>query len=131
MYNNLLNDLALIDLTASGDTAFTATDYVNFVAYAAAQMAGAGDDQVVLLGDFNTWSAEETAIKLMREAFPDSPAWDGLPTRGSFPADHMFFRRRSFVNFDIDGYRRVENAYGSDHLGRRLTLRYGASPQPR
>ena len=86
---------------------------------------------LVVGGDFNTWSAEETAIKLMREAFPDSPAWDGLPTRGSFPADHMFFRRRSFVNFDIDGYRRVENAYGSDHLGRRLTLRYGASPQPR
>ncbi|MEM7416160.1 MAG: endonuclease/exonuclease/phosphatase family protein [Gemmatimonadota bacterium] len=83
---------------------------------------------LVVGGDFNTWSSTETAIDLMRDAFPDSPPWDGEATRGSFPADHMFFRRRSFVNFSIDGYRRIENAHGSDHHARRLTVRYGADP---
>lgn len=82
----------------------------------------------VVGGDFNTWSNNETALKLMREAFPDSPQWDGLGTRGSFPADHMFFRRGSFINFHVDGYERVDNLHGSDHHARRLTLRV-TSPQ--
>jgi hypothetical protein len=77
-------------------------------------------------GDFNTWTSTEFSLKLMRQAFPESPEWDGLDTRGSFPPDHIFFRRKSFTMYSVDGYRRLEDSYGSDHTGRGVTLRYTA-----
>ncbi len=81
---------------------------------------------VIVGGDFNTWASGETALKLMHEAFPDSPEWDGEPTRGSFPPDHIFFRRRSFTTFAVEGYTRIDDPFGSDHQGRKLVLRYGS-----
>jgi endonuclease/exonuclease/phosphatase family metal-dependent hydrolase len=79
---------------------------------------------VVVGGDFNTWVGSETTLRRMRRAFPHSPEWDGAGTRGSFPADHIFFRRRSFEAFEATEYRRVPERYGSDHHGRRVVLRY-------
>lgn len=73
--------------------------------------------------DMNTWAGNEAALKRMRDAFPQSPAWDGLGTRGSFPADHIFFRSRDATAFDVEGYVRVADTYSSDHHARRLTLR--------
>ena len=85
---------------------------------------------LVIGGDFNVWAGNETALKLMREALPESPEWDGEGTRGSFPPDHMFFRRGSFVTFSIGEYRRIDDSYGSDHHGRRLKLYYGEVRDP-
>jgi endonuclease/exonuclease/phosphatase family metal-dependent hydrolase len=79
---------------------------------------------VVVGGDMNSWAGNETALKAMWEAFPDSPQWDGLGTRGAFPPDHMFFRRSGNRDFTIEGYRRIDELYDSDHNGRRLRLRY-------
>ena len=91
-----------------------------------AQRDGLRVAATVVGGDLNTWAGNETTVKLMRRHFPESPAWDGLGTRGSFPPDHMFFRRGAGVPLAIEGYRRIENAYHSDHNGRRLTVRYEA-----
>jgi endonuclease/exonuclease/phosphatase family metal-dependent hydrolase len=91
---------------------------------AKAERDGPLTDIVVVGGDFNAWVANETTLKLMRQAFPDSPEWDGLGTRGSFPPDHMFFRRGSSRAFTVEGYQRIGEPYGSDHNGRRLRLRY-------
>lgn len=79
---------------------------------------------VLVGGDFNTWAGNETALKFMRRDFPESPEYDGEGTRGSFPADHIFFRRRSYEAFTLENYHRVEEGYGSDHHARRVTLRY-------
>jgi endonuclease/exonuclease/phosphatase family metal-dependent hydrolase len=78
----------------------------------------------VVGGDFNTWVANETALKFMRADFPESPDHDGLGTRGSYPADYIFFRRGSYEAFSLENYQRVEDGYGSDHQARRLTIRY-------
>ena len=90
-------------------------------------IAEAEDDgpltQVVLVGgDFNTWAGNESTLQIMRRDFPDSPEWDDRGTRGSFPADHIFFRRRAYTQFELAGYARIEDTYGSDHNGRRVTL---------
>lgn len=77
---------------------------------------------VVVGGDFNTWAANESALQIMRREFPESPAWDGLGTRGAFPADHVFFRRRAYTQFELEGYARIDDTYGSDHNARRVTL---------
>jgi endonuclease/exonuclease/phosphatase family metal-dependent hydrolase len=83
-------------------------------------------------GDFNTWSGWESALRMFRAAFPDSPAWDGLSTMGLFPTDHIFFRRGSMGSVPAEGpnplvaesYRRIENRYSSDHHGRVLWMRF-------
>jgi endonuclease/exonuclease/phosphatase family metal-dependent hydrolase len=77
---------------------------------------------VVVGGDFNTWAGNESSIKFMQAEFPDSPKWDDLGTRGAFAPDHFFFRRRAYGQFSVEEYRRIEDTYGSDHNGRRLTL---------
>lgn len=77
---------------------------------------------VVVGGDFNTWAGNESSLQFLRQAFPESPRWDDLGTRGSFPADHIFFRRRAYRHFELDGYERIEDTYGSDHNARRVTL---------
>jgi endonuclease/exonuclease/phosphatase family metal-dependent hydrolase len=83
----------------------------------------------LLAGDFNTWTDGQTVIRHMFVYFPDSPPTDGLPTRGEFPADHMFFRQRSSWDGDEpqlvpDSYRRLDQQYGSDHKARVLELRW-------
>ena len=45
----------------------------------------------VVGGDFNTWSADESALKRLAIYFSNSPPWDGRPTRGPFPPDHIQF----------------------------------------
>jgi endonuclease/exonuclease/phosphatase family metal-dependent hydrolase len=93
-------------------------------------LAQAGSDgpptnAVVVGGDFNAWVSSETALKLMREAFPESPEWDGLGTRGAFPPDHIFFQQLEEA-YLIEDYQRVGELYGSDHNARRVTLRQAA-----
>lgn len=84
-------------------------------------------------GDFNTWAASETALKRMRQAFPDSPAWDGLHTWRPLhlPVDHVFFRNGPFTNVTVRGYRRIAEHYGSDHFGRRVAVEYAPAPTRR
>jgi len=85
---------------------------------------------ITLVGaDMNTWAGNETSLKLMWEAFPHSPPYDGLGTgRGDFPLDHIFFRRGSFRTFSIRDYERIEERYGSDHNPRRLSVVYSPPP---
>ena len=90
-------------------------------------IADAEDDgpltQVTLVGgDFNTWAGNESTLQFMRDEFPQSPPWDDRGTRGAFPADHIFFRRGAYTQFELEGYERIEDTYGSDHNGRRVTL---------
>ncbi len=74
-------------------------------------------------GDFNTWSEGETVIKRMVVAFPDSPPPEDEPTRGAFPADHMFFRAAgSGITLDTTRYLTYENAHSSDHKARGVVL---------
>jgi len=76
-------------------------------------------------GDFNTWSASEATLRRLALRFPDSPPWDGRPTRGPFPTDHILFRtvQGSRIELVEDSYRRLEDTYGSDHAGRIVWLR--------
>ncbi len=76
-------------------------------------------------GDFNTWSASESTLKRLALHFPDSPPWDGRPTRGPFPTDHILFRtvQGSRVDQVEDSYRRFEETYASDHAARIVWLR--------
>jgi len=78
----------------------------------------------VVGGDFNTWSANESALKRLAIHFPDSPPWDGRPTRGPFPPDHILYRTVQGSRIDLveDSYRRFESTYGSDHAGRIVWL---------
>ncbi len=81
----------------------------------------------VAAGDFNTWSVDDTAIRETRKSFPDSPASNGVPTRGGFPTDFIFFREANDggggegggggggVALIEDSFRRIEDAYDSDH----------------
>ncbi len=79
----------------------------------------------VVGGDFNTWSANESALKNLAVHFPDSPPWDGRPTRGPFPPDHILYRTVQGSRIDLveESYRRFEETYGSDHAGRIVWLR--------
>lgn len=74
----------------------------------------------VAAGDFNSWSAGESALDQMRICFPESPPWDGKPTYGPFPTDFIFFRRGGDERIEhLEGSeRRVEERYGSDHHAR-------------
>lgn len=87
----------------------------------------------VVGGDFNTWSGGESTLKLMRDRFPHSPDWDGLPTWRplNLPVDHIFFRRGAFDHVSVDGYRRIDDHHGSDHFGRRLVIGYRTPAQSR
>lgn len=78
----------------------------------------------VVGGDMNTWSASETVILRMLRAYPDSPDPGDGRTRGSWPADHIFFRAGSGA-FELVGgsYVILDDAFGSDHRPRRVELR--------
>jgi endonuclease/exonuclease/phosphatase family metal-dependent hydrolase len=75
-------------------------------------------------GDFNSWSARETVIKHFERRFPQSPAWDGLPTRSSYPADYIFFRESAEgrVRLIEGSQRRLDDRHGSDHFARIVRL---------
>lgn len=90
-----------------------------------AEADGPGVGGTVVGSDLNTWAANETALRLMRRAFPQSPEWDRFGTRGIYPADHILLRHDPGVTLTLTDYRRIENAYGSDHHGRRATLWQG------
>ncbi len=74
----------------------------------------------VAAGDFNSWSAGESAIDQLYLCFPDSPPWDGEPTHRSFPTDFIFFRTADdgLVSYLEGSERRMEDRYGSDHHAR-------------
>ncbi|UCC83210.1 MAG: hypothetical protein JSW46_20035 [Gemmatimonadota bacterium] len=77
-------------------------------------------------GDFNTWSARETVIKHYYRHFPQSPAWDGLPTRASYPTDFIFFRESAEgrVRLVEGSHRRLDDQHGSDHFARIARLEF-------
>ncbi len=97
--------------------------------HACQDSAGNYPISTILTGDFNTWTDGQTVIRHMYDYFPQSPPTDGLPTRGEFPADHMFFRQRASWDGDepqlvTGSYRRLDQQYGSDHKARLLELRW-------
>lgn len=79
-------------------------------------------DATVVGADLNTWAGNEAALTRMFLAFPESPAWDGLPTWGGFPTDHIFFRAEEGSGLGLVGYERIDDAYSSDHHPRRATV---------
>jgi endonuclease/exonuclease/phosphatase family metal-dependent hydrolase len=87
------------------------------------------DGGTVVGGDLNSWASQETAVRLMRRAFPESPPDDGLATRGVFPTDHVFFRTEA-DDMQVSTYRVLESDYGSDHRGRALLLTRGEAGTP-
>jgi endonuclease/exonuclease/phosphatase family metal-dependent hydrolase len=87
------------------------------------------DAGMLVGGDLNSWNSNETAVRLMREAFPETPPDDGLATRGVFPTDHVFFRGDSDY-LQPSRYRVLGSSYGSDHRGRALLLTRGGSQRP-
>jgi endonuclease/exonuclease/phosphatase family metal-dependent hydrolase len=78
---------------------------------------GAEEIATVAGGDMNTWSVYEGAFRQLMMAFPDSPEWHGEPTRGSFPTDHLFFRKGPTPDgFSTPtSYHPVTVDYNSDH----------------
>jgi hypothetical protein len=83
---------------------------------------GLGVDATVVGADMNTWAGNEAALQRMFMAFPQSPPWDGLPTRAGVPADHIFFEAESGARLAPSSYARIEDRYGSDHHPRRLSI---------
>ncbi|MGH7459541.1 MAG: endonuclease/exonuclease/phosphatase family protein [Longimicrobiales bacterium] len=78
----------------------------------------AGDELIVVGGDFNTWAPDflESALPFLRNAFTDTPV---PPAPFTFEArgirrrlDYMFFRLPD--NWSVT-YQRIDNQYGSDH----------------
>jgi len=86
----------------------------------------AGYIATVVGADLNTWSGHQTVIRHLRHHFPQSPAWDGIATRGRFPADHVFFRTPEARpdSWVAQGYLALDDSYRSDHLPRVLWLRF-------
>ncbi len=75
-------------------------------------------------GDFNSWSMNETVMQHLLRHFPDSPSWDGKPTRGRFPTDHLLLRIAD-DEIHLRSYRRIDNTYYSDHYPRIAWLTKG------
>jgi endonuclease/exonuclease/phosphatase family metal-dependent hydrolase len=74
----------------------------------------------IAAGDFNTWSAHETALQRLGDHFPNSPPFHGEATRTGFATDHLLFRRNTLPGGRpgeiIEGsYRRIDDTYYSDH----------------
>ncbi len=82
----------------------------------------------VLAGDFNTWSDRETTLRRLREYFPDSPSPLGQGTHGSFPTDHILFRKSDTAGAPhlVEGsYLRVEDRHHSDHHAIMARVEFG------
>lgn len=102
----------------------------------AGALAGAltDDRNVVVGGDFNTWSPEvlEGALDLMRSTFPDLPGRQTQPTfhtAGVVPRrlDHLFLRAADVV---ADAAIRINDRYGSDHFPLLTWIRIDAGAAP-
>jgi endonuclease/exonuclease/phosphatase family metal-dependent hydrolase len=80
---------------------------------------GALSVATLVAGDFNVWSKDNSALKLFRREYPESPAWTGRQTRGAFPPDHLFFKQATDgrVQLAPGSFRRIEDRYYSDHHG--------------
>lgn len=79
----------------------------------------------ILAGDFNTWSNRETALRRLRNQFPDSPPPLGEGTHGSFPTDHILFRAGPRGVSLVEGsYVRLPSDYLSDHHPIRVQVRF-------
>jgi endonuclease/exonuclease/phosphatase family metal-dependent hydrolase len=106
----LIDALVLIEKARSGGdvSCGSACDPERFAGYPIATVAG---------GDINTWSEEETALRRLREYFPDSPPPGGMATRTWFPTDHLFFRAGGSAELRLvpGSYRRIKETYCSDH----------------
>jgi endonuclease/exonuclease/phosphatase family metal-dependent hydrolase len=84
------------------------------------ERAGENRLPTIAAGDFNTWSAHETVLLQLRDHFPDSPPYQGKPTRTGFATDHVLYRKGSTLDGGsitiADGsYRRIDDTYYSDH----------------
>ena len=82
----------------------------------------------VLAGDFNTWSDRETTLRRLRARFPDSPPPLGQGTHGSFPTDHILFRKADTAGVPhlVEGsYLRVEDRHHSDHHAIMARVQFG------
>jgi endonuclease/exonuclease/phosphatase family metal-dependent hydrolase len=97
--------------------------------------ANGGPIPTLMGGDFNSISGEDGSLKRLRKAFPDSPEWDGLTTKGPFPTDHLFFREQppqgggpASPFLIADSYRRIESSFSSDHRGRFAWIRVREPP---
>ena len=76
---------------------------------------------VVVGGDLNTFSTDESAVRYLWKHLSDSPPLDGLATRGPFPTDHIMFRGGAdggTLSVVPGSYRRSDATYHSDHRGR-------------
>lgn len=84
------------------------------------------DTATVLAGDFNTWMGHrEAAVRLLSEAFSDTPPVDGAPTWVGplglhATLDHMFFR--GFVT--PARVTRLPSRFGSDHYPLLTVIRF-------
>lgn len=74
----------------------------------------AGDEPLVLAGDFNTWFGfSDQVYRETARAFPQTRVRDRRKTfRGLLRLDHVFYRLRSGWSADVQ---RGESALGSDH----------------
>ena len=91
---------------------------------ARARSDGFWADATIVGADMNTWAGNEATLDRMWQAFPESPEWDGLGTRGGFPTDHIFFRSADGSGLRLADYERVEEAYSSDHHPRSALVRH-------
>ncbi len=81
----------------------------------------------VVGGDTNASSLRETALRRLRDLFPDSPGPLPRGTRGPFPTDHLFFRSGASDVRVVEGsYRRITDTYYSDHNPVIALVRFGA-----
>jgi endonuclease/exonuclease/phosphatase family metal-dependent hydrolase len=78
----------------------------------------AGHDAIVIAGDLNTWrGAREPAVRILRDAFPDTPpadhdaTWHG-PLRTHATLDHIFVRGA----VSPSRVTRLPGRFGSDHF---------------
>ncbi len=79
--------------------------------------AARDDDTVPAIGggDLNTSTTGETALRYLYDWFTDSPPFHGEPTRSGFPTDHLLLRGGGVLEIEQGSYRRIDDAYGSDH----------------
>jgi endonuclease/exonuclease/phosphatase family metal-dependent hydrolase len=99
------------------DQAAALDQAIDRAATAAGETPGERGTATLVAGDFNVWSADNSALRLFRREYPESPEWTGQGTRGAFPTDHLFFAegRDGRVRLLPGSFRRIEERYYSDH----------------
>ncbi|HSG82100.1 MAG TPA: hypothetical protein VLC48_07615 [Gemmatimonadota bacterium] len=88
--------------------------------------AGGFSIATLVAGDFNVWSKDNSALKLFRREYPESPPFS-QPTRGAFAPDHLFFAEAKDRRVQLvpGSFRRIEARYYSDHHGLSVQLTTG------